>query len=314
VKEKATPKTSSFAMKYSSTTFIAVAALVVGSTISSLMFVSFHYKSNILRQQHNEKLLYHFGPPNVSYSSLKHSSPPLTAAKISEVSRPIESVNPSPMTNATEHDKRRTDQGCLSRFNSEAWLENRRMGNQNSEDSRIIDNEYVASSILKTRSLFSDHESNSHDILQRTLCAESSRFINTKFSSFGEPRTNELLHDDVGDGVFATADDTTKNQTIHQLSLRLLYLSIHVHQHRHAIKEAEHRLEKPEECEREMVSRNIGTYDFECPDARFLVVPMKHGGLGAQARFPSRAVGSLVVPTERQAMLLSPGFAVRSHP
>jgi hypothetical protein len=167
-----------------------------------------------------------------------------------------------------------SDSGCFLKWNTRSWLEDKRFGNQNSHDSRIIDNDYIASSILNTTALFSNVEENSQNILRHTLCEKHSRFKRLTFSSFAG-HDNEQLHHD---------GEIARNQTIHQLSLRLLYLSVHVHQHRHAMTEAKHRLSSPETCEREMMARKIGRFDFECPDAKFLVVPMKHSGLGGQLR------------------------------
>ena len=67
-------------------------------------------------------------------------------------------------------------------------------------------------------------------------------------------------------------------------AVRLLYLAIHMHQHRYAKEEAKFRSTMPLECKAKMEQRNIGTFDFECPEAKFLVVPMKHRGLGAVMR------------------------------
>ena len=52
------------------------------------------------------------------------------------------------------------------------------------------------------------------------------------------------------------------------------------------MKEAEYRLNNNnnKKCENEMKKRKIGRFDFECQDAKFLIVPLKPSGLGAQVR------------------------------
>jgi len=105
---------------------------------------------------------------------------------------------------------------------------------------------------------------------------------------------NRKFYTEADEKLLATTVVANNRTTIHRLSLRLLYLSTHVHQHRHAIKEAEYRLRNLEACNREMEAKNIGTFDFECPEAKFLVVPMKHSGFGGQARLilaPALMVG-----------------------
>ena len=263
-----------FPSKFSSLLRVLISLLVVGSTISSLLLFSFHYKSCLLQQLDDGKQSFQYGSLGTTNNTHKKISQSLNKTKAALVSGSITGVerkatnptigNSSSMENYTQ---------CFSPLNSKSWLENKRLGN-----SRSIDDDYIVSSILNIKSLFSDLEVNSQNILRHTLCAKSSRFFNLKFSNFIN------INSDSDNKLFAI-DGMTKNQVMQQLSLRLVYLSIHAHQHKHAMKEAKYRLKlNPKNCEREMISQNIGKFDFECPDAKFLVVPMKHSGLGGQMR------------------------------
>lgn len=272
---------SGFAFKCTSTTTIVISLLLAGSTISSFILVSFHYQSSVLQQYHDAPRIDDFHKNKFSQSRNKSE-----AASASGPIERVENKTTSRITGTSASEDRdlriEKDRECFSHLNSRSWIENKRLGNQNSDDSCIIDDDYVISSILNITSLFSDVEINSLNILRRTICARSSRFLNLNFSSF-RGNGDEKLHHYGDDNFFETAV-ITKNQAIHHLSLRLLYLSIHVHQHKHAVKEAKHRLTMSKKCEREVISRNVGKFDFECPDAKFLVVPMKHSGLGGQVR------------------------------
>jgi hypothetical protein len=316
---------SSFRLRRYSTTAIAIRLLVVLSTISSLLLVSFHYKSGLLQQTYDQEQNNHrFGPPpTVSTKSTDNKlSKPWNKTKIASVSTPMEhrlenKATFTTTTNGTFAASKETtdllhtesDRGCFSHLNSLSWLEDKRFGNQNSHDSRSIDDDYIASSILNITSLFSDLEANSQNILRHTMCARSSRFLNLKFSSFRKDDGNEQLHHDSdGDENFlktGAAITTNNQQTIHHLSLRLLYLSVHVHQHMHAMKEARHRLANPGKCEQERKARNIGKFDFECPDAKFLVVPLKHSGLGGQVRLITAPVLMVGIASDRVILFVN---------
>ena len=272
--------------------------LIIGSSIWSLLFMS---RSGVWQQQWYDQQGFdpEYGAPtstNVMYISknlmaAQIDSAPGPVLKAAETKEVLSTTNSTSARNSS-HSHIQRNKGCLSQINSRLWLEGTRFGNQNRNDSRIIDDDYVASSILNTASLFSDFEKNSQTLLKHTLCAKSSRFRNLKFSSVIGNGSNQSHHQ-IDKDFFETAD-MTKNQTIHYLSFRLLYLSVHVHQHVHATEEAKHRLANPDQCNREMDLKTIGKFDFECPDAKFLVVPMQNQGLGSTMRLivaPSLRVG-----------------------
>ena len=307
-----------------STKTIAIIILVIGIIISSLLLISFHssFLQHRYQQQkdYTGQPYYDHGPPailpnitfhnnnnnNSSRSPSSTSPPPSRIIEIPTNNSRI-LIYPDVAKNTTtkktmttnvrwnHHDSNGSP--CFSpQLNSKSWLESKRLGNNDNDDNNssrfIIDNEYVKFSILNIESLFSssvsslknnddddDDETNSQEILRHTICAKTSRFLNLKFSSSSTDKDDDNNNK-------TSADTTANNQaTIRYLSLRLLYLSIHVHQHRHAMKEAEYRLNNNNnKCENEMKKRNIGRFDFECQDAKFLIVPLKPSGLGAQVR------------------------------
>jgi hypothetical protein len=63
-----------------------------------------------------------------------------------------------------------------------------------------------------------------------------------------------------------------------------MYFAVHIHQHKHAIPEAQVRHAQKDECQTVMRSQKIGVYDYECPSAKFLVVSIGRLGLGAVMR------------------------------
>lgn len=289
------------------TTPNVIRLIIIWSTISSLFLV---FNSDVWQQQWYDQqemeLDYGAPPPKISTKAFdilnvqtKVSVPGPSKPAAHEIL--ITTTNSTSARNKT-HSLLHKNKGCLSRLNSQSWLDGTRFGNQNRTDSRGIDDDYVVSSILNTASLFSDFETNSQTLLKQTLCAETSRFRNLKFTyNAVAKKSNGSYHDQ----IFFDTTGMTKNQTIHHLSLRLLYLSVHVHQHRHATKEAEHRFANPEQCENDMIAKGIGKFDFECPDAKFLVVPMKISGLGSQMRLivaPSLMAG---IATDRVVIFVN---------
>jgi hypothetical protein len=82
------------------------------------------------------------------------------------------------------------------------------------------------------------------------------------------------------------------NATVHIWTMRLVYWSMQYHQTRHARLEARDRLQLrggPEACPRTHINAapgydTVGPYDYECPNAKFIIAPLASIGLGAQVR------------------------------
>jgi hypothetical protein len=109
----------------------------------------------------------------------------------------------------------------------------------------------------------------SQDLMGQTICHKDSKLLSWDTFNIPQPKDGESYQE---------------NDAISILILRLLYLAIHIHQHHHAIPEAKHRSDMSAPCRDELLRHNVGEFDFECPRAKFLVVPMKHRGLGAVMR------------------------------
>ena len=143
-----------------------------------------------------------------------------------------------------------TPKSCLG-FNSKSWLEGTRLGN--TRDGNIT-HDMAMDMILNTPSLI-DH---GPFVSSQTICHKQSRFLNWT--------------DDGSDG----------DKSLKYWALRLAYLSYWSLQHKDAQKEAE--LRRDNDCEKELEDHGVGVFDYECPDAKFLVVAMGEMGLGAVMR------------------------------
>ncbi|KAI2488789.1 hypothetical protein MHU86_25843 [Fragilaria crotonensis] len=147
---------------------------------------------------------------------------------------------------------------CLA-LNSEGWINGPRLGNTRTGG---IDIDTAMEMILNLPKLFErDGKGSVHAILKQTICHERSRFLNS------------------------TDDGSEGQKSIDFWTLRLIYLSIHMHQHKGAIEEA--KLRRDLRCDQILNRNSIGTFDYECPDSKFLVVPMSEMGLGAAMRLGS---------------------------
>ena len=198
------------------------------------------------------------------------------------------SNEPSPRssapTNATTNTKPHLSR-CFP-YNSEQWLVAKsRFGNSNDTS---IDFDVVSNTILEltTGSVLlnvDDFLSSTKTLLEQTLCLQASRFLSSMNDEIFSSTNHDVLN--------------PNNQTIDDWSLRLLYYAIHLHQHVPAKMEAEDRLRKfsykstggedddDNECDSQTLnSLQIGHFDYECPNTKFLIVPLGQKGLGAVMR------------------------------
>lgn len=136
---------------------------------------------------------------------------------------------------------------CLG-LNSDAWTNGPRRGNVDSG----MDETFVRKSIVNLPNMFRD---GAHSILGASLCHKNSRFRNETEYNLDDERTIRLW------------------------AVRLVYLAFHYHQHHWAIPEATRR---EQGCN--LHGSNVGRFDFECPDAKFLLIPLRGHGLGANIR------------------------------
>ena len=167
-------------------------------------------------------------------------------------------------------------QECLA-LNSAGWIKGPRLGNTRTGN---IDFDTTMKMILHLPRMFGpDGRESVHALLKQTICHERSRFLNF------------------------TDDGSEGQKSIDFWALRLIYLSIHMHQHSGAIEEAKLRRELG--CD-EILNRNsIGTFDYECRDSKFLVVPMSGMGLGAVMRLGSVNALFAGIATNRTVLLVN---------
>ena len=167
-------------------------------------------------------------------------------------------------------------------LNSKEWLRGPRHGNSRSQDN-LMDDAYLASMLLfgqndqrNNRQGDLDNEkaadfSAEDTIIQQSICHDNSRFRNA-------------------------TDPLTDDRSMELWIVRLTYMAIHRIQHQFAVPEARHRIPaepsatsktvaaQSAECQRLAEDYQIGRYDYECPQGKFLIVPVENLGLGAVMR------------------------------
>ena len=164
--------------------------------------------------------------------------------------------------------------------NSKQWLlaGSRRLGNYNDP---LLDHEIAKRLLLLpvVNSSLLDDLSVTSGILGHSLCHSKSPFLSLSDDHYDKQLLIKNLN---GPREELFGLNNSYDRTIHFWSLRLLYLGIHIHQHYPAITEAQSRYDFP--CEHERQSLQLGSLDYECPSAKFLVVSMGRFGLGAVMR------------------------------
>ena len=165
-----------------------------------------------------------------------------------------------------------SSESCF-RLNSKAWLEGPRIGNI-----RELPDTMASDLILDLapRLLIGGLD----QLLGYTICHAQGRF-----------RDYKTRHDD---------------RDLQFWALRFFYLGFHLNQHQGAIEEA--KLRRNNHCDLVLKQKNIGNFDFECPNTKFIVVQLtKDAGLGAHMRLG--ALNALVagVATNRTTLLLNHG-------
>ncbi len=156
---------------------------------------------------------------------------------------------------------------CLH-FNSDAWLRGPRLGNANHSFG-------MDESLGKNLILSSVHWSNDNlpFLLQHSICEPNSKFV----------------------------QPTNESEMRHWV-VRLVYLYVHYHQHRHAFTEIQH---TDPQCIRERQEAGIGPFDFECANAKFLVVRFYNNGIGANMRYAAVPALMAGLATDRVVLFLN---------
>jgi hypothetical protein len=166
--------------------------------------------------------------------------------------------------------------------NSERWLNSERYGNLN--DDPMLSDELTKSMILKLEFMLVPEASATTTsetmgaILGQTICHEKGRFLNRTI-----PADQKVLT--------TTGKNEFDDKTIRNWAVKLIYLALHYHQHHHAAPEATMRYannnnSNDNQCFKDVMKEkhNVGIFDYECPDAKYLVMPLCGNGLGANVR------------------------------
>lgn len=163
---------------------------------------------------------------------------------------------------AEHHNVSTNQDGCFS-LNSKSWLDGPRVGNSPLESTEATMDLIFSNNLPK--------------LLQQTICHDDSRFRDW----------NDVSTDD--------------ESSLNLAALRLVYLAFHIHQHEPAWREARHRRQH---CTDEdlQIHHHVGNMDFECPEAKFLVVPLGEAGLGAVMRLT--VVNALLAGMATQRVVL----------
>lgn len=158
--------------------------------------------------------------------------------------------------------------------NSERWLNSRRYGNLN--DDALFTTDLAKSLLLDLDTMLVPESSQRRSTVLPTLLDQSICHANSRFMNSTIPAT-------------ATSSSYNDSRTVRLWAFKLTYLAIHYHQHRLAVPEAKARFaEHPtSSCPNsdELWSKHrVGMFDYECPDAKYLVMPLGGNGLGSNIR------------------------------
>ena len=167
-------------------------------------------------------------------------------------------------------------------LNSKEWLRGPRLGNSRRQDD-LMDDAYLASMLL-----FGQHSHNNNNEQE-----DGSRDDKADFSSKDTLLQQTICHDD--SRFKNVTDPITDDRSMELWIVRLTYMAIHRIQHQFAVPEARHRIPTEAttaattaataaECQRLAEDYQIGRYDYECPQGKFLIVPVENLGLGAVMR------------------------------
>ena len=163
---------------------------------------------------------------------------------------------------------------CLS-LNSKEWIQGPRRGNINAT---YLNNDFLRQNIVDFPDILSE-PGKARSVLSMSLAFNSSRFV-----------------DDSETGTDA--------YSIRLWQSRLFYLAFHWHQHKFALEETKLRL-NTDTCENELGQHNIGNFDFQCKDAKFLLVGLSSNGLGVNVRSGIAVAMMLAMVTDRVLILVS---------
>jgi hypothetical protein len=147
--------------------------------------------------------------------------------------------------------------------NSDRWLKGPRYGNLH--DDPFLTDDLAQHMILNLKNVLAK-DSGMPAVLGQSICHADSRFLNST-------QPAEVSYDD---------------RTVRLWAVKLIYLAVHYHQHRLAVPEAVARYSSDNsQCpssEQLQQKHGVGIFDYECPNAKYIVMPLCGNGLGANVR------------------------------
>ena len=162
---------------------------------------------------------------------------------------------------------------CSTFKNSEEWLNGPRHSNINET---LMTDEYIQQLILHNSPSDSYSNNGAKDILSQSVCLPNSTFLNWDYApKVTSPSSNQ------------------PREVIETLASRLMFLAIHEHQFGPARLEAMARYNKDKICnddndhKKYMASlqiADVGRFDYECPDTKYLISNIPRDGFGASLR------------------------------
>jgi hypothetical protein len=181
-------------------------------------------------------------------------------------------------------------------INSEQWLNSTRYGNLH--DDPYLSHDLVQHMILNLPNALrvqddDDGADNAEDsstmptVLGQTICHKQSRFLHRRVPP---PDLLSMTTISSNNGNYSNSYDP---KTVRLWAVKLIYLAIHYHQHRLAVPEAVLRYKgmsptntfATDQCSTSPQyledTYNVGKFDYECPDAKYLVMPLGGNGLGS---------------------------------
>ncbi|KAL7564630.1 hypothetical protein ACA910_009320 [Epithemia clementina (nom. ined.)] len=142
-------------------------------------------------------------------------------------------------------------------LNSESWLSSARLSNvAMSNDTSMLND--PLSTLFAMFSSNAATKNKEHPILSQSVCPAQSAILNL-------PQQPEKYH-------------------LHLWKMRLIYLSFYVHQHQAAWPEAKLRSSSPACQEQLQTQYQVGSLDYECPTAKFLIADLPNHGFGSVVR------------------------------
>lgn len=157
---------------------------------------------------------------------------------------------------------------CSGFTNSPEWLQAPRHSNIDEDEMTHA----LAQSIILDASPIQQETRGSKAVLEQSMCLPNSSFMTWK---------NET--------TWQGTDEQREEMHIHRLAMKLTHLVIHEHQHKPAREEALSRncnddKEDDGTTLKQLESANVGKFDFECKDTKYIVSMLSGAGFGASIR------------------------------